>query len=139
MTRMDIILPILMLLLGVLLGAAVACLLMKGKLGAAFDEAFSALARGALIQSDRGTVSIEDLLPGDLVRTVENGFQPLLWKGSTQVHAQARAQDERMRRLYRIPADSLGIAKPANGLAAANGARRAGRAHDMAPPRVRPP
>lgn len=78
----------------------------------AFDEAFAAFARGALLQTDRGVVAIEDLLPGDRVRTIESGFQPVMWKGSTLIHAKARGQDEAMRRLIRIPADALGIARP---------------------------
>lgn len=78
----------------------------------AFDDAFAAIARGGLIQTDRGTISVEDLLPGDGVRTVDNGFQTLLWKGSTLIHAQAKGQDKTMRRLIRIPADALGIARP---------------------------
>ncbi|WP_373353315.1 Hint domain-containing protein [Pseudoroseicyclus sp. CXY001] len=77
-----------------------------------FDGAFSAVARGALLQTERGAVAIEDVLPGDRIRTGGGDFETLLWKGSTLIHAQARGQSDAMRRLIRIPADTLGIARP---------------------------
>ncbi|MGZ9811506.1 Hint domain-containing protein [Pseudoroseicyclus sp. H15] len=88
-----------------------------------FDEAFSAVARGALLQTDRGTVAIEDVLPGDQIRTAGGEFQTLLWKGSTLIHAHAKGQSHAMRRLIRIPADTLGIAKPMTDLVLGPSAR----------------
>ncbi|MDO9526868.1 MAG: Hint domain-containing protein, partial [Gemmobacter sp.] len=38
---------------------------------------------GTRIQTDRGEVAIQDLVPGDLVLTLDNGYQPLRWIGST--------------------------------------------------------
>ena len=78
----------------------------------AFDEAFSAFARGTLLSTDRGTVAVEDLWPGDRVKTADDGFQPLLWRGSTVVTGQARGQEPGMGTLTRIAADALGIARP---------------------------
>ncbi len=43
--------------------------------------------RGTLIETDRGDVAVEDLQTDDLVRTADNGFQPLRWIGSTTVKA----------------------------------------------------
>ncbi len=43
--------------------------------------------RGTLIETDSGEVAIEDLQPGDLIRTIDNSFQPLRWVGSTKVAA----------------------------------------------------
>ncbi len=40
--------------------------------------------RGTLIETKRGDVAIEDLIEGDLIRTVDNGFQPIRWIGSTK-------------------------------------------------------
>ena len=80
MTRMDIILPILMLLLGVLLGAAVAWLLMKGKLDAAFDNgraeasveiaslAEKVNARDETIEDLRNRLKEEEVSSSDLQR-----------------------------------------------------------------------
>ncbi|MFN3953636.1 MAG: Hint domain-containing protein [Pararhodobacter sp.] len=38
---------------------------------------------GTLIDTARGARAVEDLGPGDLLRTRDNGFQPLLWRGET--------------------------------------------------------
>jgi hypothetical protein len=79
---------------------------------AAFDESTSAFTRSTLMSTERGLVAVEDLWPGDRVRTVEHGFQTLMWKGSTMLVPQAAGQDEGMGRLTRITADGLGIARP---------------------------
>lgn len=80
---------------------------------ATFEDCFAAFARGTLFATDRGNVAVEDLLPGDLVKTIDAGFQPLMWRGSTVLSAQAKAQDPAMGKLTRIAADSLGLARPA--------------------------
>jgi len=41
--------------------------------------------RGTMIDTNRGEVAIENLLTGDLVRTADNGFQPIRWIGATTV------------------------------------------------------
>lgn len=41
--------------------------------------------RGTLILTDRGQVAVEDIAPGDLVWTLDNGFQPVGWAGCTTV------------------------------------------------------
>ncbi len=76
----------------------------------AFDEAFSAFARGTLFATERGLVAVEDLWPGDRVKTVGRGFRTLMWRGSTLIVPQAQGQDPAMGRLTRIAADGLGIA-----------------------------
>ena len=78
----------------------------------AFEEAFSAFARGTLFPTDHGQVAVEDLLPGDRIRTVDHGLLPLLWKGSTLIVPNVRSQDPMMGRLTRIAADALGEARP---------------------------
>lgn len=40
---------------------------------------------GTLIDTDRGARAIEDLRPGDLVGTVDDGLRPLLWIGGRHV------------------------------------------------------
>ena len=82
----------------------------------AFEDAFAAFARNTLIQTERGHVSVEDLWPGDRVRTVDSGFQPLLWRGMTLLVPQANGQDPTMGKLTRVAADALGIARPMSDL-----------------------
>lgn len=81
-----------------------------------FEDAFAAFARGTLLQTERGLVAIEDLWPGDRVRTVSNSFQTLLWRGSTMIVPHAQGQEVTMGRLTRIAADALGIARPMHDL-----------------------
>lgn len=81
-----------------------------------FEDAFAAFARNTLIQTERGHINVEDLLPGDRVRTVDHGFQPLLWRGMTLLVPQANGQDPAMGKLTRVAADALGIARPMSDL-----------------------
>jgi len=76
----------------------------------AFTDSFAAIARGALIPTDRGDVAIEDLLPGDIVRTVDNGLQTLLWRGSTMITQ--NSDDDGLNTLTRIAMDALGTGSP---------------------------
>lgn len=79
---------------------------------AAFEDSFGSLARGALIATDRGTVAIEDILPGDQVKTVTHGFQTVHWRGSMTIVPGAPGQDARMGKLIRVAADALGVGRP---------------------------
>lgn len=78
----------------------------------AFEDSFAALARGALLKTNRGVVAIEDILPGDEVKTVTSGFQTVQWRGSMALVPDAPSQDARMGKLIRISADALGIGRP---------------------------
>ncbi|AKS45242.1 Hint domain-containing protein [Octadecabacter temperatus] len=78
----------------------------------AFEDSFGSLARGALLKTERGVVAIEDILPGDLVKTVTNGFQKVLWRGAMTLVPNTPQQDARMGTLVRFSADSLGIGRP---------------------------
>jgi hypothetical protein len=78
----------------------------------AFEDGFAALARGCLLPTDRGTVAIEDILPGDRVRTVSNGFQTVLWRGSIDVVPGKTPRSSAAGRLIRVSADALGVGRP---------------------------
>lgn len=47
-------------------------------------------ARGTLIATDRGEVAIEDLRAGDMVQTMDHGFQAIRWIGSSTVPARGK-------------------------------------------------
>lgn len=85
-----------------------------------FDAAHSAFARGTLIATERGPVAIEDLLPGDMLSTL-NGAQPVLWIGSMTLVPGERGPVPA--RLTRIMADAFGIGRPMADLMAGPGAR----------------
>ena len=82
-----------------------------------FTEAFTALARGALILPPDGQTAVEDLLPGDRVVT-DRGVEPLMWKGSRAV-----APVQRSLPLFRVAADALGPGRPMPDLLLGPGAR----------------
>ncbi|SLN26912.1 Hint domain-containing protein [Roseisalinus antarcticus] len=79
---------------------------------AAFEDAFAAFARGTIVSTEHGPVAVEDLLPGDRIKTVEAGFQPLLWRGATTLVPRAAGQAPHMGSLTRIAADALGVGRP---------------------------
>jgi hypothetical protein len=77
-----------------------------------FEDSFGALARGALLKTNRGVVAVEDILPGDQVKTVTNGFQTVHWRGGMTIVPNAAGQDPQMGKLIRIAADALGVGRP---------------------------
>jgi hypothetical protein len=82
----------------------------------AFEAAFSAFARGAPVQTERGVIAVEDLMPGDRVRTVGHGIKPLLWKGSTTVVPSTQGQSPEMGHLTRISSEAFGFGRPSSDL-----------------------
>lgn len=78
----------------------------------AFEESFAAFSRGTLVTTARGPVAVEDILPGDMIKTIEDGYQTLLWRGAISIVPGAPGQRKEMGRLTRFTADSLGIARP---------------------------
>jgi len=41
--------------------------------------------RGTIIETSRGPVLVEDLVEGDKIKTLDNGFQPIRWVGARKV------------------------------------------------------
>ncbi|PTE14060.1 Hint domain-containing protein [Pseudogemmobacter blasticus] len=71
--------------------------------------------RGTLIETEHGPVAIESLRPGDLVRTRDNGLQPVRWIGSTLVSAASLAANPKLRPI-RIDRGALGADMPSTPL-----------------------
>ncbi|MDC1380677.1 Hint domain-containing protein [Octadecabacter sp.] len=78
----------------------------------AFEDSFASLARSTLLKTDRGMVAIEDILPGDKVKTVTANFQTVQWRGAMSLVPNAAGQDPRMGKLTRFSANLLGIGRP---------------------------
>lgn len=66
-------------------------------------------ARGTLIEAEGGPVAVEDLTPGDLVRTKDAGLQPLRWISSCRLGSN---DDEEPVLPIRIRADAMGELRP---------------------------
>ena len=90
-----------------------------------FDGAFPAFARGSLLQTPDGTVAVEDLRPGDRLRTVSGGDRIVMWIGAMTVDP---TQDAR---LCRIMPDSFGEGRPDGHLTLAETARILHRPPDL--------
>lgn len=71
--------------------------------------------RGTMIMTDRGNVKVEDLKAGDLVETMDHGFQPIRWIGSRGLSAAALSARENLRPI-RIRAGALGEDLPKSDL-----------------------
>ncbi len=85
-----------------------------------FESAYSAFARGSVIQTTQGPVAIEDLQPGDRIATADGRDADVVWIGSsTFVPADAGKRTP----LYRIMADSFGPSRPSLFLTVGPGAR----------------
>ncbi|WP_425043430.1 Hint domain-containing protein [Primorskyibacter sp. S87] len=88
-----------------------------------FENAFCALSRGSLVETESGPIAIEDLLPGDRVMTRDHGTQTVLWKGCTMLIPGRPDAKGRTHHLTRIMADSFGMQRPMSGVIAGPSAR----------------
>ena len=79
----------------------------------AFEDAFAAIGRGAILPTDQGPRAIEDIWPGDTVLTVSHGPQQVLWKGGMTIVPGARNARPQMGSMTRVTADALGLGRPA--------------------------
>ena len=75
------------------------------------EAACSSLARGVLVSTTQGQIAVEDLEPGMMVNTVDQGPQMLKWVGSYDMSAREVQANDRAR-LYRVTADAFGLNKP---------------------------
>lgn len=79
-----------------------------------FEQAFSAFARGTLISTDHGAMAVEDLVPGDVLETLDNGPQTLIWAGSMTLYPASIPGQVPCPGPVRVPADSFGPGRPAH-------------------------
>lgn len=89
----------------------------------AFEDAFAAFGRGAIVQTENGPTAIEDLLPGDRVMTTQYGLQTLLWRGVMTIAQNAQTSRPHMNTMTRITTDALGYGRPAPDLVLGPAAR----------------
>lgn len=75
------------------------------------DVKITCFTSGTLIRAEDGDRPVEELRPGDLVWTRDNGLQPLRWCGASHVDADMLAAEPRLRPI-RIAANALGAQMP---------------------------
>lgn len=78
-----------------------------------FEEAFSALARGAVVLTDEGPVAIEDIQPGMRALTADGRAETVTWVGSMVIYPgmTSEAEGEAVT-LTRITAEAFGQGRP---------------------------
>lgn len=78
-----------------------------------FEEAFSALARGSVVQTDEGPVAIEDIVPGMRALTADGRVETVTWVGSMVIYPgmTSEAEGEAVT-LTRITAEAFGQGRP---------------------------
>lgn len=89
----------------------------------AFEDAFAAIGRGAILQTSIGPCAVEDLLPGDMIETASHGMQKLLWRGTMTIVPGAQNRRPEMGTMTRLTADALGYGRPAPDLVLGPAAR----------------
>ncbi len=88
----------------------------------AFEDAFAAFGRGAMLRGENGPIAIEDVLPGDRVVT-SLGTQTLLWRGIMAIVPDAKDMRAHMGAMTRITTDAMGYGRPAHDLVLGPAAR----------------
>ena len=78
----------------------------------AFEEAFSALARGTVIATTDGPVAVEDLLPGMTALTAEGGAEPIDWIGAMTIYPAGALPGIAPTTLTRITSEAFGLGRP---------------------------
>lgn len=85
-----------------------------------FENAFSAMTHGSLVQTTMGPVAVEDLQPGDMVNTSTGEAAELVWIGTSTF---SPADAGKRTPLVRIMPDALGESRPERSLTVGPGAR----------------
>lgn len=88
-----------------------------------FEEAFAAIGRGAIVQTEMGPVAVEDLLPGDRVKTESSGFQTLRWRGTMTIVPGTQNKRPEMGTMTRLTAEAMGYGRPGSDLVLGPSAR----------------
>ena len=74
-------------------------------------DGFVCFTRGTLITTSRGEVAVQDLCAGDMVLTMDDGYQPIRWIGSRKLSAPELSCNPKLRPI-RISAGAMGLNLP---------------------------
>lgn len=97
----------------------------------AFEEAFAVLGHGAIVQTQNGHMSVEDVLPGDSVRLANGDYETLQWRGRITLGPSTNAANAKQPSLTRITGDALGFSRPTQDLVLGPSARLLHRANGI--------
>ncbi|SLN15014.1 hypothetical protein ROA7450_00318 [Roseovarius albus] len=88
-----------------------------------FESAFSAFARGTLIETEQGQFAIEDLEPGMNVISPGSASSEIIWIGSMTIVPGAGPAGYQCSNLTRVMSNALGMNRPGHDLIFGPGAR----------------
>lgn len=77
-----------------------------------FEEAFSAIARGTLIETTEGLVAVEDMVPGMSVLTAEGRTETVTWIGSMTLFPPNTVPGLEAATMTRITSEAFGAGRP---------------------------
>ncbi len=77
-----------------------------------FEEAFSAIARGTIIETTAGLVAVEDLEPGMSVLTAEGRIETITWIGSMTLFPPNSVPGLAAATLTRVTSEAFGEGRP---------------------------
>lgn len=89
----------------------------------AFEDAFSALGHAAIVQTEHGYKSVEDVLPGDKIRLADGSFDTLIWRGRITLNSARETTNSADISMTRITSDALGYTRPSQDLVLGPSAR----------------
>jgi hypothetical protein len=98
---------------------------------AAFEDAFAALGHNAIVQTQNGLMSVEDVMPGDEIRLADGSFETLQWRGRITLGSSANAANAKQPVMTRITSDALGYSRPSQDLVLGPAARILHRANGI--------
>ncbi len=78
----------------------------------AFEQAFSALARGTVIATMDGPVAVEDIEPGMKALTAEDRAETITWIGSMTIFPRQAMPATISGKLIRVTSDAFGVGRP---------------------------
>ncbi|MFO8125348.1 Hint domain-containing protein [Yoonia sp.] len=97
----------------------------------AFEEAFAALGHNAIVQTQNGYISVEDVMPGDKVRLADGSYETLQWRGRITLGPSSNAANAKQPMMTRITGDALGFTRPSQDLVLGPAARLLHRANGI--------
>ena len=89
----------------------------------AFEDAFAALGHSAVVQTQNGYMSVEDVMPGDDVRLADGSFETLQWRGRITLNLGSEDPKVKKATMTRITGDALGYSRPSQDLVLGPSAR----------------